>query len=118
VSASRYLAEHALIDKVWQHDALIEVDAQGMITGITTDAAANDAEPIAGCVLPGMPNLHSHAFQRALVINDDDAIFGPVRRVVRDVMVGSQWRVRDGRHAAADASKAAYRASLKRLLAR
>jgi formimidoylglutamate deiminase len=46
----------------------------------------------------------------------DAAIFGPVRKPVSDVMVGGQWRVRDGRHACSEASAAAYRATLKRLL--
>lgn len=47
----------------------------------------------------------------------DAAIFGPVRNPVRDVMVGGHWRVREGRHAGEDAALAAYRKTLKRLLA-
>lgn len=47
----------------------------------------------------------------------DAAIFGPVKNPVRDVMVGGHWRVRDGRHAGEDAALAAYRKTLKRLLA-
>ena len=46
----------------------------------------------------------------------DAAVFGPVRRPVRDVMVAGAWRVRDGRHAGAEASLARYRAVMKRLL--
>jgi formimidoylglutamate deiminase len=66
MSVRRYLAEHALIDSVWTRDVLIEVDASGEIASITANAEAGDAERIAGCVVPGMPNLHSHAFQRAM----------------------------------------------------
>ncbi len=47
----------------------------------------------------------------------DAAIFGPVRNPVRDVMVGGVWRVREGRHAGEEAALAAYRRTLKRLLA-
>ncbi|MEQ1440595.1 formimidoylglutamate deiminase [Fontimonas sp. SYSU GA230001] len=47
----------------------------------------------------------------------DAAIFGPVRRPVRHVMVAGRWRVRDGVHDAAERSLAAYRAVLRRLLA-
>ncbi|MDB5969044.1 MAG: formimidoylglutamate deiminase [Hydrocarboniphaga sp.] len=58
--------EHALLPQGWASKVLIEVDAAGMIASVTTDSEAGNAERIAGCVLPGMPNLHSHAFQRAL----------------------------------------------------
>ena len=33
---------------------------------MSVDAAPGGAERTAGPVLPGMPNLHSHAFQRAM----------------------------------------------------
>ena len=46
----------------------------------------------------------------------DSAIFGPEGAPVRDVMVGGQWRVRDGAHARAGQSATRYRATLKRLL--
>jgi formimidoylglutamate deiminase len=39
----------------------------------------------------------------------DAAIFGPVRRAVRDVMIGGEWLVRDGRHRDEDAVLARYR---------
>jgi formimidoylglutamate deiminase len=47
----------------------------------------------------------------------DAAIFGPARRVVRDVMVGGRWVIGDGRHADEEAILARYRQTLKRLLA-
>lgn len=47
----------------------------------------------------------------------DAAIFGPVRKPVRDVMVNGQWRVREGRHEGEEAALSAYRKTLKRLLA-
>jgi formimidoylglutamate deiminase len=46
----------------------------------------------------------------------DSAIFGPVRAPVRDVMVGGQWRVRDGAHSRSEQSATGYRSTLKRLL--
>jgi formimidoylglutamate deiminase len=46
----------------------------------------------------------------------DSVIFGPVRAPIRDVMVGGQWRVRDGAHSRAEQSAARYRSTLKRLL--
>ncbi len=50
----------------WANDVLLDIDANGRIATITPDTPAPpDAERVAGPLLPGMPNLHSHAFQRA-----------------------------------------------------
>ena len=46
----------------------------------------------------------------------DAAIFGPVRRPVRDVMVGGVWVVKQGHHRQEDAALQRYRAVLKKLL--
>ena len=61
-----YHAAHALLPEGWAADVRIEVSAQGEITSVRAGAEAGDAERLAGPVLPGMPNLHSHAFQRAM----------------------------------------------------
>jgi len=45
----------------------------------------------------------------------DAAIFGPRRRVVRDVMVAGRWVVRDGRHSMRDDSLRNYRDALSRI---
>lgn len=44
----------------------IESDASGTIVRVVTGAAPAAGDRIAGTVVPGMPNLHSHAFQRAM----------------------------------------------------
>lgn len=57
----------ALVGRDWADDVLIEGDDQGRITAVTAGVAAPaDARRAAGPVVPGMPNLHSHAFQRAM----------------------------------------------------
>ncbi|OLO04549.1 formimidoylglutamate deiminase [Salinicola socius] len=61
-----YFAPAALLPDGWHHHVRIRVDDQGMIESIGSDATADDAECLKGPVLPGMPNLHSHAFQRAM----------------------------------------------------
>ena len=59
-------AQSALLANGWQRDVLLEVDAAGMLAAIDVGKKApHDAEVLAGPVVPGMPNLHSHAFQRA-----------------------------------------------------
>jgi formimidoylglutamate deiminase len=44
----------------------ISVTPSGDIDNIETGVPPEDAERLGGIVLPGMPNLHSHAFQRAM----------------------------------------------------
>jgi formimidoylglutamate deiminase len=46
----------------------------------------------------------------------DALVFSGNANLVRDVMVGGRWLVRDGRHARRDEIAAAYRATLARLL--
>jgi formimidoylglutamate deiminase len=61
-----YFAENALLPSGWASNVRIEVDAGGTIVSVHADAAADGAHKLAGPLLPGMPNLHSHAFQRAM----------------------------------------------------
>lgn len=59
-------ANHALLPDGWARDVLLAWDDAGALTSVTAGAAAPiDAPHANGPLLPGMPNLHSHAFQRA-----------------------------------------------------
>ncbi|NMJ40710.1 formimidoylglutamate deiminase [Roseomonas sp. JC162] len=51
----------ALLPEGWRRDVHVEVDADGRIATVTPDAA-----PGRLVALPGMPDLHSHAFQRGM----------------------------------------------------
>ncbi|HBD39897.1 MULTISPECIES: formimidoylglutamate deiminase [Cupriavidus] len=58
-------APHALLPGGWARNVRLQWDAHGVLTSVTTDVAPAPGESqAAGPVLPGMPNLHSHAFQR------------------------------------------------------
>jgi hypothetical protein len=59
------LARHALLPGGWASDVRIAWDGDGTLTEVRANAAAT-GEPTVEYVLPGMVNLHSHAFQRAL----------------------------------------------------
>lgn len=60
-------AAHAFLPDGWRRNVLLQWDSNGTITAITPDTSAPaDVPHAAGPVLPGMPNLHSHAFQRAM----------------------------------------------------
>ena len=61
----KYYARDALLPSGWARDACITVD-DGAIAGVAVGASAGGAERLHGPVLPGMANLHSHAFQRAM----------------------------------------------------
>ncbi len=67
MSAGCLFADHALLPTGWAHKVLLHWDAQGFITQVVADAVCPPGVArAAGPMLPGMPNLHSHAFQRVM----------------------------------------------------
>ena len=62
--ASKLHLETALTPEGWRRDVVIRID-HGVITSVE-EPDGQAAERIAGAAVPGLPNLHSHAFQRAL----------------------------------------------------
>lgn len=63
----RYFFKRALIGDNWTENILINVDDQGIIASLDVDAVCPATiEAINDLVLPSIPNLHSHAFQRAM----------------------------------------------------
>jgi formimidoylglutamate deiminase len=78
-----YRLQSVLLDTGWARDVLVTVDERGYVTGIEHEGAAggregksvggvgtrevgNAIETVPGYVVPGMPNGHSHAFQRGM----------------------------------------------------
>ena len=76
---------HALLPEGWAADVRIDVDGDGAIAAVTAGVPAADAERHPGVAVPGMPNLHSHAFQRGMA--------GLAER--RGTMEGNFWGWRD-----------------------
>src|SRR5260221_6585240 len=62
--AIRFHLELALTPEGWRRDVVIRID-HGVITSVE-EPGDRPAERISGVVVPGLPNLHSHAFQRAM----------------------------------------------------
>jgi formimidoylglutamate deiminase len=60
------LAPLALLPDGWAKHVLIEIDAHGSFVRVEPGGDGGDARELHGPVVPGMPNLHSHAFQRAM----------------------------------------------------
>ncbi|MCB2099511.1 MAG: formimidoylglutamate deiminase, partial [Rhodobacterales bacterium] len=63
----RLFAPAALLPHGWADDVLLEVADDGALAAVTPGAEPPaEAERLPGPVVPGVPNLHSHAFQRAM----------------------------------------------------
>ena len=61
-----YFAREALLPTGWHKDVLMTVADNGTFVQVTPAATEEPESERVGVVLPGMVNLHSHAFQRAM----------------------------------------------------
>jgi formimidoylglutamate deiminase len=59
-------APEALLPSGWARDVRVEMDGTGTIVSVTPQAPAAAATRLRGPVLPGLADVHSHAFQRAM----------------------------------------------------
>lgn len=59
-------AADALLETGWTRNVRFEWDERGTLTAIQPGGVAGSTRVAKGPVLPGMPNVHSHAFQRAM----------------------------------------------------
>jgi formiminoglutamate deiminase len=57
--------DHALLPQGWTENVGIDVE-NGSIASVETGAAAEGRERVGGIAIPGLPNLHCHAFQRGM----------------------------------------------------
>ena len=62
---TRFHAAQALLPQGWARDVLLEC-AQGRIVAVAADAPRPADAQALGVLVPGLGNLHSHAFQRAM----------------------------------------------------
>lgn len=62
----RLLCEHALVNGGWRRRVAIDVAPDGSIAAIEPAAANDEGERLAGYVLPGLIDAHSHAAERLL----------------------------------------------------
>jgi formimidoylglutamate deiminase len=65
MSNKSYLFDHALLPLGFVRNARVDV-ADGAIATVTPNAQPDGAQRIAGIAIPGLPNLHCHAFQRGM----------------------------------------------------
>jgi formimidoylglutamate deiminase len=62
----RFRCDHALLPDGWADDVVIAVDAAGTITDVARGDLGTGLPTLGRWLVAGMPNLHSHAFQRAM----------------------------------------------------
>ena len=56
----------ALLPDGWAEAVTLRFGADGFLTSVTSGAVPEGVPVAAGPVIPGLPNVHSHAFQRAM----------------------------------------------------
>ena len=59
-------ARRALLPDGLTDDVLVQIDSQGSIVDVRPGVAAPPKAECCGLMLPGVPDIHSHAFQRAM----------------------------------------------------
>ena len=67
VTTHSYFFDQALLPSGWAASVRVDV-ASGAITNVTPDAPRAGAQHLAGLAVPGLPNLHCHAFQRGMAL--------------------------------------------------
>ncbi len=65
-AAQRLDCDSALLPRGWARNVALALDDDGTLIEVRQAARLDRARRIGRFVLPGMPNLHSHAFQRAM----------------------------------------------------
>ena len=87
--------DHALLTDGWAENVMIGADGAGLITKVERDATPPPSGRSGSIAVPGVCNLHSHAFQRAMAGlgewrgNSDDSFW-----TWREVMYGFLARLR------------------------
>lgn len=61
-----YFFKQALLPNGWSNNVRVRVDADGQFSDIDTDTKARYNDIELDCVIPALPNCHSHVFQRAM----------------------------------------------------
>lgn len=66
VSGLKIYCKTLLQGEQWLDNAVLDLDSNGLIRGIQPGTPQTADSSINGIVIPGMPNAHSHSFQRVI----------------------------------------------------
>jgi formimidoylglutamate deiminase len=72
----RLFAREAFLPDGWAPDVALDVAPDGTLVDVRAGVPAGDAEVLDGPVLPGLANLHSHAFQRMMAGSAERRVSG------------------------------------------
>src|SRR3954471_369439 len=61
----QFILDHALLPTGWANDVAIDCD-DFTIRAVEPNGSREGRERVAGIAVPGLPNLHSHTFQRGM----------------------------------------------------
>lgn len=61
-----YFFKRALLNDGWQENIRVELDTKGFILRVISHCSALKQDKILDCVIPMLPNCHSHVFQRTM----------------------------------------------------
>ncbi len=67
MSIRKFKFETALLPDGWASDVLVDVDEAGLIASVTPGSSEAAHVGISGAAVPAVPNVHSHAHQRAMI---------------------------------------------------
>jgi len=56
----------AFLSGTWEQNVRLSVDGEGWIQSLNVGAVPKGAQHVPGIAVPGVPDVHSHAFQRAM----------------------------------------------------
>ncbi len=66
LSMQNYFFKQALLPNGWQDNVRVKIDSKGLFADIELNSKPKDNDIELDCVIPAMPNCHSHVFQRAM----------------------------------------------------
>ncbi|MGH8172126.1 MAG: formimidoylglutamate deiminase, partial [Rhodanobacteraceae bacterium] len=85
-----YSADSAWLPHRWAPDVRLETEGAALVR-VQADAKGEGAEHFGRYVVPGMPNLHSHAFQRAMAGLTERQSAPRASGAAREEQVDSFW---------------------------
>ena len=63
---NNYFFKQALLADGWHENIHVEIDTNGLFSSVLKHSTPHNSDTILDCVIPTVPNCHSHVFQRAM----------------------------------------------------
>ncbi|MBL4661456.1 MAG: formimidoylglutamate deiminase [Alcanivoracaceae bacterium] len=63
---NNYFFKQALLPQGWQDNVSVTIDSDGVFQDVSEDSKQHPSDIVIDCIIPAMPNCHSHVFQRTM----------------------------------------------------